>query len=69
MIKQFGDHTANERTYLAWIRTAITIIGFGMKGPWHVPGELNLKVHFITFFLAAITRKIFLKPMMIDICF
>ena len=30
MIKQFGDHTANERTYLAWIRTAITIIGFGI---------------------------------------
>jgi len=22
-----------------------------MKGPWHVPGELNMKVHFITFFL------------------
>ncbi len=30
MIKQFRDHTANERTYLAWIRTAITIIGFGI---------------------------------------
>ena len=30
MIKQFRDHTANERTYLAWIRTAVTLIGFGI---------------------------------------
>lgn len=24
------DHMANERTYLAWIRTAIALMGFGM---------------------------------------
>jgi putative membrane protein len=24
------DHLANERTYLAWIRTAIALIGFGV---------------------------------------
>ena len=30
MIKQYRDHTANERTYLAWIRTAITIMAFGI---------------------------------------
>ena len=30
MIKQFTDHTANERTYLAWIRTAVTIMAFGI---------------------------------------
>ncbi len=24
------DHLANERTYLAWIRTAIALIGFGL---------------------------------------
>lgn len=24
-----GDHLANERTYLAWIRTSIGIMGFG----------------------------------------
>jgi putative membrane protein len=29
MIKNFGDHAANERTFLAWVRTAIAIIAFG----------------------------------------
>jgi putative membrane protein len=29
MIERFTDHSANERTYLAWIRTAIAIAGFG----------------------------------------
>lgn len=29
MIKQFSDHAANERTYLAWMRTGIAIIAFG----------------------------------------
>ena len=29
MIKQYSDHSANERTYLAWIRTAIAIMAFG----------------------------------------
>lgn len=24
-----GDHLANERTFLAWIRTAIALMGFG----------------------------------------
>ncbi|MBB5439184.1 uncharacterized membrane protein YidH (DUF202 family) [Pedobacter sp. AK017] len=24
-----GDHLANERTFLAWIRTSIGIMGFG----------------------------------------
>src|ERR1700759_2678904 len=28
-IKNFRDHTANERTFLAWIRTAIAIMAFG----------------------------------------
>jgi putative membrane protein len=27
--KNAGDHLANERTFLAWIRTAIGIMGFG----------------------------------------
>ncbi|MBJ6609376.1 MAG: DUF202 domain-containing protein [Candidatus Thiothrix moscowensis] len=26
MIKRYTDHSANERTYLAWIRTAIAIL-------------------------------------------
>jgi len=29
MIKRYIDHSANERTYLAWIRTAISIMAFG----------------------------------------
>jgi len=29
MIKKFNDHSANERTYLAWIRTSIAIMAFG----------------------------------------
>lgn len=29
MIENFPDHAANERTYLAWIRTAIALMGFG----------------------------------------
>ena len=27
--KKTNDHLANERTFLAWIRTAIGIMGFG----------------------------------------
>jgi putative membrane protein len=29
VIRSFSDHAANERTFLAWIRTAIAIIAFG----------------------------------------
>jgi len=29
MIERYGDHAANERTFLAWVRTAITIMAFG----------------------------------------
>ncbi|MBU6181797.1 MAG: DUF202 domain-containing protein [Verrucomicrobia bacterium] len=29
MIPQYNDHAANERTYLAWVRTGISIIAFG----------------------------------------
>src|SRR5579864_2198462 len=28
-IKNFRDHAANERTFLAWVRTAIAIMAFG----------------------------------------
>lgn len=30
MIERFPEHASNERTYLAWIRTAIAIAGFGI---------------------------------------
>lgn len=29
MIRNFADHSANERTYLAWVRTSVAILGFG----------------------------------------
>ena len=29
MIKNFSDHAANERTYLAYLRTALALMGFG----------------------------------------
>jgi putative membrane protein len=29
MIKNFADHSANERTFLAWVRTAIAVMAFG----------------------------------------
>lgn len=29
MIPRYTDHSANERTYLAWIRTSISIMAFG----------------------------------------
>jgi len=29
VIPHFSDHAANERTYLAWVRTAIAIMAFG----------------------------------------
>jgi len=29
MIKHFNDHAANERTYLAYLRTGLAFMGFG----------------------------------------
>ncbi len=28
-IKSFSDHAANERTFLAWVRTGIAVMAFG----------------------------------------
>lgn len=30
MIPNFSDHASNERTFLAWVRTVLAIIGFGL---------------------------------------
>jgi putative membrane protein len=30
MIERYTDHAANERTYLAWVRTALAFMGFGL---------------------------------------
>ena len=29
MIRNFRDHAANERTFLAWVRTVIAVMAFG----------------------------------------
>jgi len=29
MIEHYSDHAANERTFLAWVRTGIAVIAFG----------------------------------------
>jgi putative membrane protein len=29
MIPGYSDHAANERTFLAWVRTGIAVIAFG----------------------------------------
>ncbi len=29
MIKRYSDHAANERTFLAWVRTSIALMAFG----------------------------------------
>ena len=29
MIERYTDHAANERTFLAWVRTAIAVMAFG----------------------------------------
>jgi putative membrane protein len=29
MIRGYTDHAANERTFLAWVRTGIAVIAFG----------------------------------------
>jgi len=30
MQNKFNQHAANERTFLAWVRTAIAVVGFGL---------------------------------------
>ncbi|MCB1397286.1 MAG: DUF202 domain-containing protein [Rhodobacter sp.] len=30
MIRNYSDHAANERTFLAWVRSVIAIEGFGI---------------------------------------
>lgn len=30
MPSNFRDHAANERTFLAWVRTTVAVVGFGL---------------------------------------
>ena len=43
MIPNYSDHAANERTFLAWVRTGIATIAFGF-----VIEKFNLLVRGIT---------------------
>jgi putative membrane protein len=29
MIREYTNHAANERTFLAWVRTGLAVVGFG----------------------------------------
>lgn len=42
MIDRFRDHAANERTFLAWIRTAIALMAFGF-----VIEKFDLFIHYL----------------------
>jgi putative membrane protein len=55
MIRNFTDHAANERTFLAWVRTAIAIMAFGflierfdlvMRMMAKATGETGAPVHY-----------------------
>lgn len=51
MIANFSDHASNERTFLAWVRTAIAIMGFGLAAAHLSDQQVNLKTE--TLMLAA----------------
>jgi putative membrane protein len=39
VIRSYSDHASNERTFLAWVRTGIAVVAFGL-----VIKKLNLFV-------------------------
>jgi putative membrane protein len=51
MIERYSDHAANERTFLAWVRTAVAIMGFGFL------------VEKFDLFIRAVGGSIGLKPL------
>ena len=52
MIRGYGDHAANERTFLAWVRTGIAVIAFGF-----VVEKFNLFLRTIAGFSAGDSRR------------
>ena len=32
MIRNYPEHSSNERTFLAWVRTTVAVVGFGIAG-------------------------------------
>ncbi len=51
MIPNFKDHAANERTYLAWIRTAIAIMAFGF-----LVEKFDIFISYIGHVVGSVTR-------------
>lgn len=49
MIVRYTDHAANERTFLAWIRTALAVIAFGgILARSDLYREASLRPHAVT---------------------
>jgi uncharacterized membrane protein YidH (DUF202 family) len=40
MITRYSDHAANERTFLAWVRTAIAMMAFGFVIGRRIPADI-----------------------------
>lgn len=64
MIKSFSDHSSNERTFLSWVRTSMSIVGFGIASarlgnmPVHVWSEvLMLATGAVVIFLAFLRMR------------
>jgi putative membrane protein len=57
MIRNFTDHAANERTFLAWVRTAIAVMAFGF-----LVAKFNLFLRIAAQSLAGEGRQIAAAP-------
>jgi putative membrane protein len=57
MIDHFSDHAANERTFLAWVRTAIAVMAFGF-----LVARFDLFLKIAAHSLAAGDRQTILMP-------
>ncbi len=42
MIPNYADHASNERTFLAWVRTVVAVVGFGLAAARIGPGSASL---------------------------
>ncbi len=70
MIDRFADLSANERTWLAWVRTVLAIAGFGLlidkvspagtTGVWFAPALIGLSALLL---LAVTARFYFVRSM------
>ena len=67
MIKNYSDHSANERTFLAWVRTSMAVVGFGLGAarlgntPSQIESELLLLLSGELVILIAYSRMALLR--------